>query len=288
MKSSYNFKMKATFFYALLGLFVGCNTPARKILPHDEFFANFNNRAKAQILSEFQQYDLYPMNEIDKCILKQGISKYLSQMNDSKLVQLDSFFIRNYQFADLGCNFTIVEKDQEYHLLYLPRVYEYCYTDKYYELKDSINELRNPNFAITRVNSTTFDEFLENSVFISKGPRVDISTAIQLMKEIFPEFTHNRVQIAQFLSWLDTQPLDNREVIESILSPIITQKEKGFSGQDYSVFQADYLGFFFFHFHMYEDISLQMQLDIYFIPYHRRYGMGFETDKAKFAECIEK
>jgi len=279
--------MRATFFYALLGIIVGCNTPPRKILPDSEFFANFNSKARDQILGEFQQYDLYPMNEIDKCILKQGISKYLNQMNDFKLVQLDSFFVRNYEFTDLGCDFSIVATGHEYHLLYLPRVYEYCYTDKYYELKDSIHELRNPNFAITRVNSASLDEFLEDNVFSSEIPRVDIDKATRLMEEIFPVFTSRRVEMAQFQSWLSKQPLDNREVIESILSPIITQKRKRFP-RDYSVYQVDYLGFFFFHFHAGDNISLQMQLDIYFIPYHKRIGMWFETDKAKFAECIKR
>jgi len=254
-------------------------------MPNVGFFETFNHRAKIEALKKFDTYDLYPMTALDKCILKQGILKYLDEMNNSKLVQLDSFHIRNYHFDDLGSSFSVVAIDNRFHFLYLPRLYEYWYTDKYYVLRDTIHELRNPDFAIARINSGTLDNFLEEEVFVSRGTGLAFHRAVQLMEEIFPDLTRHPVTIDELTDWVKRQPVFNRETIDNILVPITKRKPRLTNDGDFAIYKLEYVGYLFFDFRLDDEVSLNLQMDIYFVPYNQRYGMGYERDQEKFAGC---
>jgi hypothetical protein len=254
----------------------------------DKYFSKFNANAKEAFLRNSERYDLYPMADRDQCILKEGVSKYLDEMNNYKLVHLDSFLIRNYSFEDLGCNFSMVAIRDRFYFLFLPRFYEYLYTEEKYEARDTIDQLRSPDYAIARINSATFDSFLEEEVFVSKGNPVSHAKSILLLKEIFPELTNNQSQTTELTEWITKQPFHNREVIEKIVTPVLKRKPRFNYSEDFVIFHVEYIGYILFDIHLDDEASLNVIMDIYFMPYNQRYGTYHGTDEKKFAVCFDR
>ena len=125
-------------------------------------------------------------------------------------------------------------------------------------------------------------------MFVSKGNPVTYAKTISLVKEIFPELTNNPSQTTELKEWIAKQPFHNREVIEKTVAPILKRKPRFNNSQDFVVFKFEYLGYVLFDIHLDDEASLNVQLDIYFMPYNQRYGTGYETDRAKFAVCLDR
>ncbi len=272
----------------LIVIFSSYCVPRSDRSTENNIFDDFNASAKNAILKNFAEYDLYPMRDLDRCILKEAISKYLDEMNSYKLVRIDSFLIRNYWLEDLGCRFSIVSTKNNFYFLFLPRLYDYVNNDDKYQDNDTIYQLRSPDYAIARINSATFDKFIEQEVFVKKGNPVTHERADQLMREIFPELTYTPCQADDLTQWIRQQPYHNREVIERELGGILKRKPLFDYARDFTIFKVEYLGYFLFDYHIDDDVSLNVLIDIYFMPYNERFGTSFGTDEKKFVDCFKQ
>ncbi|HTF17551.1 MAG TPA: hypothetical protein VK658_05730 [Chryseolinea sp.] len=202
-----------------------------------------------------------------------------------KTVQIDSFFIRNYTLDDLGRRFSIVLIKNRFYLLFLPRVLEYWYSDAFYTHKAGYYELKQPEFAVGRVNSASFDEFVANEVFMEKGEGLSVDHALMLLEEIFPELMRKEADDAELIDWIQVQPTSNREVIEAVVSPILSRKPSFRYPHDWAAYKLDHLGYFLFDFNLKNDLAGGVVLDIYFLPFFHRYGMSYDIDKLKYKMC---
>lgn len=263
-------------------LFVACQNSSCP--PDSDVMRDFNAAARSQILSKFDTIDLFPMSDREKCILKETISGFLDELNDFKITQIDSFYVRNYTLEDLGRNFSVVMIKDRYYLLALPRLFDYWYTDKYYNPTADGYKLRGPDGAISRINSAGFDEFISNEVFVDSSSYT-LGHFMVMLNAIFPELTHKEIRPREILEWIAEQPPQNQDVIESSLGPIIGSRGKWRLPRDWRVYRIDYFGFVLFAFKERNDVLKPITVDIYFLPFVERLGTFYESDDVKYKNC---
>jgi hypothetical protein len=253
----------------------------RKAVFEMKFDENFNLKARQAFAKDFNSYDFSAMSDVEKCILSDGVQRYLDEMNSQKGVIIDSFLIRNYYYDDLAIHFSFVSKRNRFYFIFLPILYEYYYSKKYYFLGESAYELRNPEYAIARINSPSLDAFLRKEVFVGLNPSEEIREAKKMMFDIFPELTRNIINVNDFNLLLKNEPEENRENVEKSLAEVI--EKGGVSGYaDCLISKLNNVGYIFFNFHR----SRNVALDIYFIPLQRRSGLGVsEPDRSRHPEC---
>lgn len=249
-------------------------------------FSEFNKFASKQLVASFDSIDLYPMSHRERCIMKNVISQYLDSFNSYRLVQLDSFFIRNYYVTDLGLNMSIVKAHQRFYLIVLPKLYEYFYTDHYYRFRGADYELSKPEFAVAYVNSDLLNTFIRKEVFRDDGNSMQFERAKALLIEVFPELTRNEVADAsELLNWIHEQPPKNRDVIQAFFRKIMERKPILSYTQDWVAYKISYLGYVIFDFKLVGNVAPRIAVDVFFIPYTHRFGMGYEVDEKKFENC---
>lgn len=271
-------------YLVLLAFFAGCEPPSDR--PHRcNVMEEFNTRAKEQIQGNFDEIDLYPMSDREKCILRETISKFLDELNDYKLIQIDSFYVRNYTIDGLGVNISIVMKEGQYYLLCLPRLYEYWYTDRFYQLDEGAYQLSGAEFSIARVNSSTFDEFISKEMSIGRDRNLTFRRLMVMLESIFPELMRREIDYDEIQNWLSNQPVNNRNVIESVTRPIFDSKRSLRYPTNWRAFRLDHLGYVIFYFSITNEVSHPLSVDIYFLPFAERYGMFYETDDVAYKSC---
>jgi hypothetical protein len=270
---------------AVLGCLMFLWACAHETLSEDRFLKGFNIQAKNSFTKRFDSLDLYPLTDSSKKKLKNCIERQLDEINDWRTVVLDSFYIRNYRCGTMG-SFSFVAVNGKYHFLYLPRLFDFFDVGKYYyNGEDTSESTIGPEFAITRINSAGMDEFLENEIFSSPTKKSRFKVASQFLREILPELTREPITLNKFGYWLEQQPIENQNVIGSVILPITERKPIFNNDRDYMVFHVESMGFVFFDFHLDDNASLNMVLDIYFIPYGRKSEFGHKLDVTGFPEC---
>ncbi|HTF17554.1 MAG TPA: hypothetical protein VK658_05745 [Chryseolinea sp.] len=131
------------------------------------------------------------------------------------------------------------------------------------------------------------DKFIEYLFSpIENGMTVDRS--LEIMEESFPELLGQRSNSQELMAWVANQPINNRDVINSILSPIMHRKSMLRLPQDWVVYKLDNLGYILIYFHFDDNASKNMVGDMYFMPLNTRYGMGYETEVHRFPSCYTK
>lgn len=268
----------------VLGMFLFVACQKNSCPPYSDVMRDFNAAAQNQILSKFDTIDLFPMSDREKCILKKTISEFLNELNDFKITQIDSFYIRNYALEDLGRNFSVVMIKDRYYLLTLPRLFEYWYTDRYYNQTAHGYKLRGADGAISRINSQGFDEFVSNEVFVDSSSYT-LGHFMVMLNAIFPELTYKEVPHREIQEWIAEQPPQNQDVIESLLDPIIGSRGKLMMPHDWRAYRIDYFGFVLFAFRVNSDVLKPITVDIYFLPFVERFGTFYETDDVKYRNC---
>jgi hypothetical protein len=239
--------------------------------PNDNFADEFNARARVTFDQDFNTLDLYPLSDSIKDLWRVCISQHLDEMNSNKFSMVDSFCIRNYYSPELGEEFAFVAIHDKFYFLYLPRLYNFRHS-KVSSAADDV--VRPSDLVITRVNSIMIDRFLEEQVFIPHEESTQIDKALLLLPEIFPTLTRDQISKSDFMYWLKDRPNDNREIIESVLFPVFKRKPRFRSGQDYLIFNVEALGILVCDFHLDDEASLNMVLDIYFIPNSEKVEIG--------------
>lgn len=168
---------------------------------------------KKQLINNFESFDLYPMTNTERCILKETISRYLDELNDYKLIQFDSLYVRNYALDNLGTRFSIVMSGGNFYLLLLLRILEYWYTDTYYIQRVGLFELKRPELAIGRINSANLDRFVE-TLFSPVDNGMTIDRSLEIMERSFLNYWDNAAINKSWRRGL----LNNQSIIAMLLS----------------------------------------------------------------------
>jgi|GEM_PF-2538659 len=259
----------------------------KKALPFD-----FNMEASEEFRKSMASYNLWPMDEWEKCVLAKDINEYLNEMNNWNLVVVDSFQIRNYHSGNMGWNFSFVKNRQnKIYFIYLPVLYDYLFhEDKYYRVEGESLVLKDSmDIVITKINSSMLDVFLEEEVFVSGDYRTQHLHADRLLTYIFPELTRSEATNDNFFASLEGEPVANVKQIKSIVDPILNRKGNISGGAvDYRLYSLDYIGYILFDYGISNESSQSLSLTIYFIPNSQRYSMSRGDGAShRYKECYK-
>ena len=283
-----NINMKASRYILFILISFGCRTTPEKSI---DIVEAFNDLASNEFVKKFEQYDFSPMTQKQICILNQGISQHLNEINNWNLEVIDSFYVRNYPFPDLGTDFTFVSnKHGVIYFIYLPKLYPNATGDeKLYRnlngefiLKDSIDLL------FQKINSGMFDTFLENEMDAHASINDQFEQVVKLLPSTFPWMLRNGITYNVFMEKLKLEPKSNYEYIVKKVTPIVERNAHVSSwGKDYLLYDFEPHGFILIDFFREHKASESLKIDIFFIPKKIGYGMMFETDKKKYANCYK-
>lgn len=283
--------MKHLMIFALITLTIGCS----KNRPKDCIsISDFNQRSRDAFLNDFDSYDLGPMNDLDKCILKKGITNYLDKLNNWKLSVIDSFYVRGYDFENLGIHFSFVATSKgRYYFIYLPRLTKYTvhnlYEDDYYDygdnnslvLKDSLN------LIISKINSSMLDDFFKTEVFSSGNFNDQYKHADRLLKEFFP-YLSQEIHLYSLEEELANEPGKNREHIMKSIKPIIERKATVTEGSsDFRLYRLRPFGWIMVDYFLADSNQGSISVDIYFIASKRAFLVTHDTETNKYKECYD-
>jgi len=250
---------------------------------------DFNRAAKESYVKNLNSYDLKPISEWQMCILNEGITKYLDSINNWRTEIIDSFYVRNYNFKDLGTHFTFVStKKGEYYFLYLPQLYEYITTNEYYKFVNGRFELKDSlNITVAKINSSMLDHFLETEVFDSNDIQSQYNQTDHLLDALFPELFYHELLISSFLDSLKKEPQKNYEHIKEIIDPILFKEKHTRFGVDFRIYDLNPFGFILLDFSEQETNPAKLKLDMYFIPHKFGYIVTSAIEPLKYKQCYQ-
>lgn len=251
--------------------------------------ANFNKLASEHYQTHYKPEDLEPFDEFGKCVLLEAIKSHLDELNNREIKLIDSFYVRNYPFDDLGINFSFVSDGKgDFYLMHLPALHSYFYGSKYYKEAGNKLELRDSiKFSISKINSRLLDTFLRNEVFVSNDMTRDVQLAKHLLPVIFPNLLNYKMPLVEFMDSLRNQPDENYTYITNTLDTLINRNyHLSQTEEHYEIYHLPYRGFIFMSFYRDEEWN-DLKLDLYFIPLKFRYAMRYEIERFKYAKCYE-
>ena len=251
----------------------------------DGFTNRFNSEAKTFFLENVHTFDLFPMSERERCVLTEGVRDHLDSINNEKLTVLDSFYIRSYEFRDLGIFFSFIKKGQNFHFIHWPLFYKFASND-FFIFKDSIGEPVKSDYSISKINSHLVNGFFKDEVFTNVAPKEQYQLGIKLLLKVFPALSSFK-PVGEFELWLDKQPQTHREAIKQIIDPIMNRKQSITGDKDYLISKIEYIGYVFYDFHMIDEATPDIELDVYFLPFTDSYGFQYQLDRRKFSKCFQ-
>jgi hypothetical protein len=242
----------------------------------------FNARARKFFIVNMNQIDLSPLDEIEKCILRETITQGLDSLSDSPLVILyDRYLLKHYRQPFLELGFTFVEdmQDNKFYFLCLPEFYKSMYgiSDIYEVAPNGRHKLKAPREAI-KFNNLLFKNFTSLSDLQVTVTRADYDPKIIVLQSLieysFPELNCSNIEVYEFekkmkesleLGWV------SESSYEGIMKILDNESSRRFVASD--AYFVNGVGYLLFHYYLNKKTSL-MNFDIYFIPERER---GFVT-----------
>lgn len=122
----------------------------------------FNRKASEYFLEHFNEFDLSPLDEVEKCMLKKTVENDLNELNGSKIVILhDKFLIKHYfeDYLQLGFSFIEDSKSGKRYFLSLPQLDEFIFDVEanYVQKNDSVYQLEMPRQPV-EINTRLLDD----------------------------------------------------------------------------------------------------------------------------------
>jgi hypothetical protein len=253
--------------------------PLQKVCIHQ----NFNSYVKANHKDIF----INSFNDLEACILQETISKYLNDINDYRLVILDSFQIRHYQIPLLNFTFDfVVTPDCQVHFIALPKLYEYTHAHRHSRAGEKLI-LNDPSSSVCQMNESELDVLLDNYVFLRKWtPDVQKERANRLLRELFGGVVGYPVDWNVVTSYLNSQPESYSQQVFKRLDEESIGTSK-LINSEVEVFRYEPFGFTIVKYIVSTDDKVRLKL--FFISNFEGYQfIRAEDDEGRYKECVKR
>ncbi|HEY9046886.1 MAG TPA: hypothetical protein VIN08_13375 [Ohtaekwangia sp.] len=264
---------------------LSCSTNSNK-----SSIKSFNNDARTYFINNEEAFDLAPLSESEKCIIKKSISNDLDEINNWRTVTIsDQFYIRNYRVEGVDFDFSFVKDSVgNFYFISLPQIHDYIYSlsnyydeiDNFFVLKDSID--------LVDISSPFVDKLTESEIFAMKNGDFGDKFRLldNLMHEIFELFFLQEISIGEFENEfrnkiIGTSSNRNYNKVKELLNKITTS-----SNYVIKSCAIKEVGYVLFVYSLENQIDNQIRIKIYFLPQIKRSRIAHSDISTKYKDCF--
>lgn len=213
--------------------------------------SQFNEQAKEFFLEQYETLDLTPMDELERCILKEAITKYLDTLDNSKIVIVhDRFLVKNFYEPWLEMPFSFVKDavTNRFYFFCLPEFHKMIYdVDMNYELSEGGKYKLKAARGAKKIASPMINVFFSD---FNRSEGQQFYSATEIAKDIihaaFPDLlcAYEPVSVVE---WEMRNDCDSGLIAESALEEIVQLLNPSSSDTDHDTeaYFIDSVGYLF-------------------------------------------